>query len=142
MVEKGGVEVGEVLSILKLVSVCGMVPLNIVSLFEGNVRLGQIIYILWLQVSQHICSMAMRPRHPPANVFHNLASCVLWHVHFLFVEGSPLSPRMNIALCCADPSAKNRSIGFVLFVRVLAVDSEDTAEVWYAQSMTASIDLC
>jgi len=45
-----------------------------------------------------------------------------------------------MALCSADPSARKRSIGFMLLAYVLEV--EDKTAIWYGQSVPVSDDLC
>jgi hypothetical protein len=45
-----------------------------------------------------------------------------------------------MALCSAGPSARKRSIGFVLLAHVL--EAEDRTLMWYGQSVMVLNDLC
>jgi hypothetical protein len=45
-----------------------------------------------------------------------------------------------MALCSVGPSARKRSIGFMLLVCVAEVDEK--RPLWYGQSETVSFDLC
>lgn len=74
-----------------------------------------------------------------ADPIHNLGLWTRWHVHFLFVEASPLSARTYIALCSPGPSAMKRSMG--LMVPVWLLDVMEEMREWYEQRVTVSDDL-